>query len=71
MDPISGAAQILNMLQQTLPHVVKALHSFTPDGRMEEIVEDMRRSARELDGCAEAGIISHARMQLIHEKIDT
>jgi hypothetical protein len=70
MDPISGAAQILSMLQQTLPSVVAALHSVTPDGRMEEIVEDMRRAARELAGCAEAGVISHERMQEIHELID-
>jgi hypothetical protein len=70
MDPIGGTVQILSMLQQTLPPVVAALHSVTPDGRMEEIVEDMRRSARELEGCAEAGIISHERMELIHRKID-
>ncbi|KIM78806.1 hypothetical protein PILCRDRAFT_575820, partial [Piloderma croceum F 1598] len=70
MDPIAGTAQILSMLQQTLPRVVAALHSVTPDGRMEEIVEDMRRSARELTGCAEAGIISHQRMKMIHQKID-
>jgi hypothetical protein len=70
MDPIAATAQILGMLQQTLPRVVAALHSITPDGRMEEIVEDMRRSARELTGCAEAGIISQQRMNMIHQKID-
>lgn len=70
MDPISGTSQILSILQQTLPQVVAALHSVTPDGRTEEIVEDMRRSARELAGCADAGIISQERMQTIHDKIN-
>ncbi|KIM78811.1 hypothetical protein PILCRDRAFT_823925 [Piloderma croceum F 1598] len=70
MNPILGTAQILSMLQQTLPSVVAALHSVTLDSRTEEILEDMRRSTRELAGCAEAGVISHQRMREIHELID-
>lgn len=70
MDPISTTAQILGMLQQTLPQLVAALHSITPDGRADEIVADMRRSARELAGCAEAGILTQERMEWINRSID-
>ena len=70
MDPISATAQILGMLQQTLPQLIAALHSVTPDGRANEIVADMRRSARELAGCAEAGVLTKERMQVINDKIE-
>jgi hypothetical protein len=70
MDPISATAQILGMLQQTLPQLVTALHSVTPDGRADEIVAVMRRSARELAGCAEAGVLTKERLQLINGRID-
>jgi len=70
MDPISATAQILSMLQQTLPQLVTALHSVTPEGRADEIVAKMRQSARELAGCAEAGVLTEERLQLINEKIE-
>lgn len=70
MDPLSATAQILGMLQQNIPQLVAALHSVTPDGRAAEIVADMRRSARELAGCAEAGVLTQERMQLINSRID-
>jgi len=70
MDPISGTAQILSILQQTLPPLITALHSVTPDGKAEGIIADMRRSAQELAGCADAGVLAPDRYALINDKIE-
>lgn len=70
MDPLAGTAQILSMLQTHLPQLIKAVHKITPDGRGDKIVADMRRSASELQGCADAGVLAHERVNEINDLID-
>jgi hypothetical protein len=69
-DPISGVASIITLLQQTIPHLIAAMHSLTPEGKVEEIVADMRASAAELSGCINTGLLDSGRIAEINGKIN-
>jgi|ERR1700692_1266066 hypothetical protein len=69
-DPISGAANILSILQQTLPQVITCLRTFTPDGRADDIIASLKQSAIELEGCVDTGILTKAQVDNLVAKID-
>lgn len=74
MDPITATAHatttILNLVDKTLPKVVKALHSRTPTGREESIIKEMRAIAAELNGCVASGILPPERIDNLNVLIE-